>query len=371
MGGCSVNYCVSGGTIYDGTYTYGGSYSGYDYFVGGSHTIYYSTGQTQWCLATTLGDPTCLLFGKSPCVSSCPDLCDEIFGPGICPSPTPSPTAACSIDFDAIFDCEVVVTQTPTPTPTPTVTPTITPTSTNPCGGVGIDVSGVTYSPTPTPTPTVTPTQSPEITRPCNVNGTVTFNTLDDYIQCPNSKQFKDCLNGFVYSTTNVVLDPMGSTPVIGMVYEATVNEIDICVEYIGTVDNTSGVATIVLNTEIGLVSEGGCLVCIPPVSSTPTPTPTVTPTITPSSTPSVCCEYQVTNLLFSSNTFNIKSCSTNQTEVITINGGSTITVKSYKVPVGNNINIVFVDCPCVTPTPTPSVTPTITPTPSSSTPVG
>ena len=359
-------YCIStGDVLYDDTYYSAGTHNGNIYWTGGSsgYNLYYSTGETQWCLSTFLDGP-CELFGKSPCANSCPDLCEQIFSPGLCPTPTPSPTAACAIDFDAIFDCEVVVTQTPTPTPTPTITPTITPTPTNPCGGIGIEVSGITYTPTPTTTPTNTPSSSPEITRPCNVNGTVTFNTLDDYIQCPNSKQFKDCLNGFVYSTTNVVLDPMGSTPVIGMVYEATVNEIDVCVEYIGTVDNTSGVATIVLNSEIGLVSEGGCLVCIPPVSSTPTPTPTVTPTITPSSTPNICCEYVVTNLLFSSNTFNIKSCSTNQTEVITINGGSSITVKSFKVPVGNNINIVFVDCPCVTPTPTPTVTPTVTETP-------
>ena len=145
-------------------------------------------------------------------------------------------------------------------------------------------------------------------------------------------------------------------------------NEIDVCIEYIGTADNISGVDIIVLNTENGLVSEGGCLVCIPPVSFTPTPTPTTTPTLTPTQTPDVCCEYKVTNLLYSANTFNIKNCSNNETQTININGGSTITVKSYKIPVGNNINIVFVDCPCVTltPTPTPTLTQTPTPTPSS-----
>ena len=367
---CFGQYCVSGtSSSFDGTYFSAGTYdAGYDYFTGDTYTIYYSTGQTQWCLATTLGDPNCLLFGKSPCVSFCPDLCDELFASGICPTPTPSPSAACSIDFDAIFDCDVPTTQTPTPTPTPTLTPTMTPTSTNPCGGIGINVSGVTYTPTPTPTPTLTPTPSPEITRSCNYTGLVTFNTLDDYIKCPNSKQFKDCLNGFIYSTTDVVLNPTGGTPVIGMVYEAEVNEIDVCIEYIGTADNISGVDIIVLNTENGLVSEGGCLVCIPPVSFTPTPTPTTTPTLTPTQTPDVCCEYKVTNLLYSANTFNIKNCSNNETQTININGGSTITVKSYKIPVGNNINIVFVDCPCVTltPTPTPTLTQTPTPTPSS-----
>lgn len=370
---CLSEYCVSGtGFNYDGTYFSAGTYdAGYDYFTGDTYTIYYSTGQTQWCLATSLGDPNCLLFGKSPCSSSCPDLCDEIFGGGACPTPTPTPTAACSIDFDAIFDCDVIPTPTPTPTPTTTTTATPTPSPTNPCGGIGLDVSGITYTATPTPTPTVTPTMTPEITRPCNYNGLVTFNTLDDYIICPNSKQFKDCSNGFIYSTTAVVLNPTGGTPVIGMVYEASVNQIDLCVEYIGIADNISGIDEVTLNVEHGLQTEGGCVSCVPPVTSTPTPTPTTTPTLTPSSTPESCCEYKVTNLLFTANTFNIKSCSTNETEVVNINGGSTITVKSRKIPEGFNINIVFVDCPCITPTPTPTVTTTQTntPTPSSTQP--
>jgi hypothetical protein len=365
---CLNEYCISGtGFNYDGTYFSAGTYdAGYDYFTGDTYTIYYSTGQTQWCLASTLGDPNCLLFGKSPCSSSCPDLCDEIFGPGPCPSPTPTPSVACAIDFDAIFDCEFIPTPTPTPTLTNTSTPTPTPSTTNICGGIGLDVSGVTYTPTPTPTPSITPTLTPEITRPCNYTGLVTFNTLDDYIICPNSKQFKNCSNGYIHSTTEIVLNPSGGTPVIGMVYGATVNDIDICVEYIGIVDNISGVDTVTLNSEYGLASEGGCLPCIPPVSPTPSPSPTTTPTLTPSATPQICCEYEITNLLFTANTFNIKNCSNNETQTITINAGSTITIKSLKVPVGNNINIVFIDCPCVTPTPTLTNTPTLTPTPSS-----
>jgi hypothetical protein len=359
---CLLEYCISGtGTNYDGGYFSAGTYDGYDYYTGDTYTIYYSTGQTQWCLATSLGDPTCLLFGKSPCSSLCPDLCDELFGPGPCPSPTPTPTAACNIDFDGLFDCEVTVTPTVTPTMTPTVTPTVTPSSTNPCGGVALVVSGVTYTPTPTPTPTVTPTQSASILRPCNYNGLVIFNTLDDYIRCANSKQFRDCSSGFIYSTTDVVLNPTGGTPVVDYVYGATINGNGICVTYLGVVDNISGTDTVTLNIEYG----PDCSPCLPIPSQTPTMTPTMTPTVTPSSTPSVCCEYVVTNLLFSANTFNTTNCSNGVPQTNNIGGNSIITIKSWTVPTGTNINVVFVDCPCITPTPTP----TLTPTPSSTTP--
>lgn len=368
---CLNEYCISGsGFNYDGTYFSAGTYdAGYDYFTGDTYTIYYSTGQTQWCLATSLGDPNCLLFGKSPCSSPCPDLCDGIFGSGLCPTPTPTPTAVCSIDFDAIFDCDVIPTPTPTMTPTATATMTPTPSATNLCGGIGLDVSGITYTPTPTPTPSITPTMTPEITRPCNYGGLVTFNTLDDYIRCPNSKQFRDCSNGFVYSSTDVILSPSGGAPIVGMVYGATINEIDVCVEYIGVIESVSGVDVIELNIEYSLFTQGGCDSCLPPVSSTPTPTPTSTPTLTPSSTPEPCCEYRVTNLLFAPNTFQIKTCSDNQTQIININGGSTLSVKSRKIPEGTNISLVFVDCPCVTPTVTPTSSSSPTPTPSSTQP--
>jgi hypothetical protein len=363
---CLLEYCISGtGSNYDGGYYSAGTYNGYGYYTGSSYTIYYSTGQTQWCLATSLGNPTCLLFGKSPCVSSCPDLCEDIFGPGPCPTPTPTPTAACSVDFDAIFDCEVTPTPTVTPTATPTLTPTPTPSSTNICGGVAISVSGITYTPTPTPTPTHTPTPSPEVTRPCNYTGLVVFNTIDDYIRCANSKQFRDCNSGFIYSTTDVVLNPTGGTPVVDYVYGATINGNEICVTYIGVAENISGSDVVSLDVEYGT----DCSPCSPIPSPTPTITPTPTPTLTPTSTPAVCCEYTITNLLFTANTFNIVNCSNNQPEVIHINGGSTIIIKSTIVPYGNNINIVFNDCPCVTPTPTPTLTLTNTPTPSSTTP--
>jgi hypothetical protein len=218
-------------------------------------------------------------------------------------------------------------------------------------------VSGVTYTPTPTPTPTVTPTQSADILRPCNYTGLVIFNTVDDYIRCSNSKQFRDCTSGFIYSTTNIVLNPTGGVPIIDYVYGATINGNDICVTYLGVVDNISGSDVVTLNIDYGI----DCSSCLPIPSPTPTTTPTPTPTVTPSSTPSVCCEYDVTNLLFTANTFTTTNCSNGVPQTNNINGNSTITIKSWTVPNGTNINVVFVDCPCVTPTPTPSVTPTST----------
>jgi hypothetical protein len=160
-----------------------------------------------------------------------------------------------------------------------------------------------------------------------------------------------------------VVLSPSGGIPTVGYVYSATINGNGVCVTYIGVAENISGSDVVTLNVEHGT----NCSACLPIPTPTPTTTPTLTPTPTPSSTPAVCCEYQVTNLLYTGNTFTITNCSNNVSQIININAGSTITIKSYTIPSGNNINIVFVDCPCVTLTPTP--TPTLTPTPTSTTP--
>jgi hypothetical protein len=74
------------------------------YYTGNTSPTYYifsSITSNSWCLSTVL-DGSCLLFGKSPCVSSCPDLCDSFFTAGSCPSPTPSQTSVCNIDFNAV-----------------------------------------------------------------------------------------------------------------------------------------------------------------------------------------------------------------------------------------------------------------------------
>ena len=93
---CSSVYCISGtNSSYDGSYSSGSTlHNGYIYYTGDTtptYFIFYSTGGTEsnWCLSTALDGP-CLLFGKSPCLSSCPDLCTEFFSSGTCPAPTPS-----------------------------------------------------------------------------------------------------------------------------------------------------------------------------------------------------------------------------------------------------------------------------------------
>lgn len=339
--GCSSKYCISGtGTIYDDTYSYNVTHNSKDSFLGDTngYYIFYSTGETCWCLSTVL-DGSCLLFGKTPCVSNCPDLCDDFFFSEACPTPTPSPSVCATIDFDAIFDCEVTPTPTPTPTQTPTPTPTPTPTYSDPCGGVGISVSAITYTPTPTPTPTQTPTGSPEVTRPCNYSGLVVFTTLDEYIRCSNSKQFRDCYTGQIYSTTDVVLSPIGGQPLVGFVYSATINDVDACVTFIGINSSISGSDNITLNVEYGLESEGNCLSCIPPVTPSPTPTPTTTPTPTPTSSPAVCKNYKVTNLLPTSNTYTITQCTKNELLTNGIAGNGVLTnVCSLTTPTGTNI---------------------------------
>lgn len=343
---CLSGYCISGtGTIYDDNYDNFGVHNSNEYFKGQSngYFIFYSTGETCWCLATALDGP-CLLFGKTPCVSTCPDLCEDFFFSGACPTPTPSPSVCATIDFDAIFDCEVTFTPTPTPTQTPTPTPTPTPSPSNPCGGVAIDVSGITYTPTPTPTPSITPTITPEITRPCNYTGLVVFTTLDDYIRCTNSKQFKNCYTGQIYSTTDVVLSPSEGQPLLGFVYSGSVNGEDVCMTYIGISSVISGTDTIILGGEYGPESEGFCLSCVPPVSSTPTPTPTLTPTPTPSVTPPTCFKYKIANTSYLTSTYTYTSCTTGEEISHEIAGNGTLNnICSLTTPTGTNIVVSVV----------------------------
>ena len=78
---CPHNYCITNtGYEYDDTYSLESTYDGYSYWVSnsGAYYIYYNTTDKQWCLSTSLGG-NCLLSGKSPCFSKCPDLCEEYF----------------------------------------------------------------------------------------------------------------------------------------------------------------------------------------------------------------------------------------------------------------------------------------------------
>lgn len=283
---CSSVYCISGtNSSYDGSYSSGSTlHNGYIYYTGDTtptYFIFYSTGGTEsnWCLSTALDGP-CLLFGKSPCLSSCPDLCTEFFSSGTCPAPTPSATPVCDVDFTAVLECSISPTPTQTPSQTPTQTPTPTPTPSDVCGGVSMVVSGVTYTPTPTPTISLTPSSTPDVTRPCSFSGTVAFNTLDDYIRCSNSKKFRDCSNGFLYHTSELILDEFNQPIQVGYVYRTTINGVSTCVVYDGLVDNISGADDIIIVENIGLEVDNGCNNCTIIPSQTPTPTPTQTPEV-------------------------------------------------------------------------------------------
>ena len=331
------SYCIStGGLIYDDTYISGGTWNGELFWTGSTNGfyIYFSSTDNRWCLSTSL-DGDCYLFGPSPCNTDCPDLCDDFFTNGSCPTPTPTPTQYCQpISFEAAFDCELPLTPTATITGTPTPTPTPTPTATEICGGKGISVTANVLTPTPTATSgkmIATPTPSPQYN--CNFDGSVVFNTFDDYIICNGSKRFKECNTGFLYYTTDVVLDPLGGTPAKGYVYESFVNGISTCIVYDGFVSDIAGVNTIVLTNILGPESEGSCSQCV--IINTPTPTPTLTstPTQTPSTPTSACYNYLIENSYIKPEKFTYNPCSTGTPTQQNINGNSSVTVCSSSVP--------------------------------------
>jgi hypothetical protein len=197
------SYCLStmysSTSQYDGNYYSGGTYNGYQFYVGDGTTtgfIYYNTGSTSWCLSTSLGG-SCILFGGNSCQSSTPNFSNSFFSNSVCPTPTPTPTNNCNVlDIDAFFDCDIIPptpSVTPTMTPTvssgyiyPTPTPTITPSPTaSPqlCNNVNFCFNVQDISPTPTPTPTMTPSNAAG--RNTSANGTVSFTTINDNLICP------------------------------------------------------------------------------------------------------------------------------------------------------------------------------------------
>lgn len=261
------DYCISdtNNPDYDDNYSESGLHNNKPYWIGESNGlyIYYSTGTTQWCLSSELDGP-CYLFGKSPCTSLCPDFLSEYLSTGVCTTTTTIGPPCETFDFEAIFDCDIPPTPSPTSTLTPTPTPTITPSSPNNCV-VDVDVTIISYTPTPTPTPTLTPSKTPEITRPCHFYGDVTFNTVNEDINCPVSKQFQDCFNGTMYYTTNNITNPSSGEITEFMVFNATVDGLTKCISYVGITPIVSGVNNIILNSgPYGFSNLGGCSSCTP-----------------------------------------------------------------------------------------------------------
>lgn len=331
---CPSSYCITNTSFapYNDNYADNGTYDGYDSWSGSSngYFIYFKTGTTQWCLSNTLGG-NCLLSGKSPCTSNCPDLFSGYIYPGTCVTPTPTPTNNCSVlDFQSYFNCDPISFVTPTPTPTITTTSTPTPTITNFCFGITVDAEINNITSTPTPTPTVTPTSTRTIIRDINFSGDVVFNTVNTNINCPVSREFRDCENpNSVYYTTSVLSIPGGGELSQNMVFNARVDGIVRCIYYVGTTFEVIGGSNITLNTaSLGSYDSGGCSLCVPTETPTPTPTKTPIPTTTPTPT---------------------------KTPTPTVT--PTTTVTPTETP-------KFSPTPSMTPTITPTVTTTVTPTP-------
>jgi hypothetical protein len=292
MAACEKDvFCIrnSGFPEYDDNYYISTTqYNGNSYYTGltNGFFIYFNSGITSWCFSTTLGGD-CILMGKSPCLSDCPDLSDTFFNNGFCPTPTPTPTANCSnLDFDAVFECEITMTPTQTPslTPTNTLTPSVTQTVYCP---IGIDATINAYTPTRTPTPTMTPSTAGQLGNYCSFSGNVTFTTVDSVIECNFSKQFQDCYNGEYYYTNSSVITPSGGSISQYMIFQAIVDGVSSCISYVGENQNVSGINNITLTTEvIGYSNLGDCSKCLAVLTPTPTQTPTVTPTIPLTSTP-------------------------------------------------------------------------------------
>jgi len=277
---------------YDGEYNFAGTYNSQDYFTGGTYFIYYSTSENKWCLSDSLGG-SCYQFGPLLSGSDCPDLDSDFFSVGPCPATTTTTTSPCDVfDFEALFDCIIPTTTTTTTTIPPTTTTTTT--IFDPCEDVDIKISIDEYPTTTTTTLPVTTTTT-TINRPCNFDGTAQFNIFDQYLRCANSKAFRDCLNGFVYFSSEILLTPEGISPTQEYVYKINVNGVSTCATFIGLNDSISGIDNIVIVDEIGPENEGGCLECLPdpPPTTTTTSTSTTTTTTIP---PCVLYEYQIVN---------------------------------------------------------------------------
>ena len=257
------DYCIINNGSLNGNYDIDGVYDGYNYYGGPAGFIFFSVAENRWCLAANLGDP-CIQFGPYASTSTTPDLDDTVMYSGVCVTTTTTTNPCAAFDFDAVFDCYIPPTPSLSSTPPVTPTTTPTPTQTEPCGGRSMTVTLDMVTPSVTPTLTPTPSNTPDVTRPCNFNGEVIFNSINEIIQCANSKKFKDCFTGLDYFTSDLVLVSGTTQPKEGYVYNATINGLNYCVVFEGLFENISGVDNIVLTNEVGPVTNGSCLNCIP-----------------------------------------------------------------------------------------------------------
>ncbi len=246
--------------LYDGTYYSAGTHNERVYYSGDTGFIYYSTGTTSWCLSSVL-DGSCILHGKIPNSSICPDLCDELFSSGTCVTTT-STTNPCNIfDFDAYFDCDVSTTTTTTiPCSATSIDVTFsayttTTTTANPCIGVGGSISFSSYTTTTTTTGTTTTTTT---NRGLPVSGDVTYTLVETVFVCPGQTyQFQECNTNNMYylEPSNIFVDV---DLITNYAYNMTINGTQSCYTYIG-------VSTVSPNATSSVVDSwyGNCSTCI------------------------------------------------------------------------------------------------------------
>ena len=270
---------------YSGTYVpTGDSLNGRPTYSGGTSQIgSIIFNGNEWCLVPS-GGTTCILSGKYPCYSNCPDLDSHIFTVGNCSGETP--TVDCStFDFSAYFDCQFEPTPTPSaPVPAQNVDfdftyDFVTPTPSNsPVYVVGMNFSIFNASQTPTPTLTPTPTSTPA--NKVGVSGRVSFEYLDPTLDCPTTKVLVDVKTLTEYYTSdNLIYNTIDLLP--GVYFYGTINSdnggvISACFEYNRNDSNLSSNSNVLqIDRIFGDIS--GCL----PPTQTPTPTTTMTPTNT------------------------------------------------------------------------------------------
>jgi hypothetical protein len=140
---------------------------------------------------------------------------------------------------------------------------------------------------TPAVTPTITLTPSITLTRTVDVQGSVTFEMLDETFSCVSVKVLTDCQTGVEYYVNdNLIYD--GIPVITGITMFASINETNVCATYTRDDSNFSANANVDAIFQI-YANAADCSTLptpTPTVTSTPTTTPSATPTKTPTNTP-------------------------------------------------------------------------------------
>lgn len=355
--------------------------------------VIYHTGN-QWCLSNTLGG-NCLLKGKSPCYSSCPDISSNNFISGICPTPTPSPNNCSTLNFDAYFDCDYTPALTPTTSVdcnlvnfTFTTTPGTPQPTSSPSYNLGLDFN--IFKTSQTPTPSVTATITPTPTNRIQISGQATFTIIDSPFNSNITKVLVDCSTGQEYFVSNQLIYESITIPV-GLIMSVLIltpsGSQYLCLRYDRDVTNVSPNSNVIQiysyygdcgscqirTTQTPTVTQTQTktptqtITNTPTSSLTPTQTRTLTPSVTIGLTPTMTPSNSETPTPTPTNTITqTPSQSFTQTVSITQTLTTTPTKTVTKTPTltkTSQVTPTMTKTPTNTPTLTQSPTKTITPT--------